>query len=143
MKFLALLAAVVVVGCSTSQYTPEQHACLAKLIDQGANVTLPRSESDAGWQRALTFITQYGETPIAESTDNVIRNEAPAGMTQRAYQITRIVAGDSVRFVARQIYTSDRKLATGTYTCECDQAMLLAWYVRTGELACPFLVEHH
>lgn len=80
------------------ELTKEELAYWEKARKHPVNFMLPKSESEAAWGRAQSFVGLYSSMKIQTASDYVLQTYNATSYGQFSYNIVRSPMGDSVMF---------------------------------------------
>jgi hypothetical protein len=138
---VAVLLAITLGSCSGSTLTPEEKEYQERAMNHPTVFTLLKSEERQVWERAVSWIRTYSNMPLAELTPTVIKTDA-AGEGRDfelsfGYEVTKKDVGEDRIEVLVKCATNHM-----FYGEQADEnAHLLAYYIATGEVPSPRVVN--
>lgn len=91
---VAGLTGLLLTGCATTQFTPEQEAEIAMWAATDI-VCEGEAQCDVMWGAATQFILDYSDFRVTQATDRLITTAGPTpDGTALAYSVTRIEIGE-------------------------------------------------
>ena len=116
------------------EFAREEQTYLAKAMPFPLEFTIPKGEADEAWGRAQSFIGRYSSMKLQIATDFIIQTYNPGSLSGFGYYVTKTPMGDNVQITVQGL--------TDIYLASANQnAHILAYYIKTGELINPGLIK--
>lgn len=121
----------------TMQLSQDEKDYIEKVKAFPLELTIPKTDEADAWGRAQSFVGRFSSMKLQTATDFIIQTYNPSSSDESfGYYVTKTPLRDSVQMnircnVGNQMWAPDAEL----------NGHILAYYVKTGELPYPRLIN--